>query len=67
MGWETCSTVERKPDKASGAWVFRGTRVPVYALFDNLSDGATIDEFVEWFRGVDTQQASPWWNMKQRY
>ena len=56
MGWETCSAMERKPGKISGAWAFKGTRVPVYALFENLADGATIDEFVEWFPGVDRRQ-----------
>ena len=56
MSWETCSAVERRPGKVSGAWVFSGTRIPVYALFDNLASGATIDEFVEWFPGVDRQQ-----------
>ena len=37
--------------KVSGAWLFCGTRVPVTALFENLEDGATIDDFVEWFPG----------------
>jgi uncharacterized protein (DUF433 family) len=41
----------------SGAWVFRGTRIPVSALFENLEDGARIDEFIEWFPGVTKQQA----------
>ena len=49
----------RNPGKVGGAWAFTGTRVPVYALFDNLANGATIDEFVEWFPGVDKQQARP--------
>ena len=56
MHWESCSAVERDPRKISGAWAFTGTRVPVYALFENLASGATIDEFVEWFPGVDKQQ-----------
>ena len=56
MHWESCSAVERNPRKISGAWVFTGTRVPVYALFENLASGATIDEFVEWFPGVDKRQ-----------
>ena len=56
MDWETCSAVEREPGKISGAWAFSGTRVPVYALFENLASGATIDEFIEWFPGVDRQQ-----------
>lgn len=56
MDWETCPAVEREPGKISGAWAFSGTRIPVYALFENLASGATIDEFVEWFPGVDKQQ-----------
>ena len=56
MDWEPCPAVERKPGKISGAWAFTGTRVPLYALFENLAEGATIDEFVEWFPGVDKQQ-----------
>ena len=56
MDWETCGAVERHPDKISGAWAFSGTRVPLYALFENLASGATVDEFVEWFPGVDKGQ-----------
>ena len=41
----------------SGAWVFRGTRVPIAALFENLEDDATLHEFVEWFPGVLPDQA----------
>jgi len=40
----------------SGAWLFRGTRVPIKALFDNLEDGARVDEFLEWFPGVSRHQ-----------
>jgi len=54
--WENCDVVERQPDKLSGAWVFCGTRVPVAALFENLRDGATIDQFLEWFPGVVRSQ-----------
>lgn len=54
--WKTCKAIESIPGKVSGAWVFRGTRVPVTALFNNLKDGATIDEFMEWFPGVTRQQ-----------
>jgi len=50
--WSGLDAVECQPDKVSGAWVFRGTRVPVSALFENLRDGATVDEFLEWFPGV---------------
>ena len=55
VDWGTCAAVERNPGKISGAWAFKGTRVPLYALFENLAGGATIDEFVEWFPGVDEQ------------
>ena len=54
--WETCEAVERHPEKLGGAWVFCGTRVPVSALFENLRDGATVDEFLEWYPGVDRDQ-----------
>jgi uncharacterized protein (DUF433 family) len=48
--------LERNPDRVSGAWVFRGTRIPVSALFENLKDGASIDQFLEWFPGVTRAQ-----------
>lgn len=54
--WETLEAIERDPDKVGGAWVFRGTRVPVAALFENLRDGATVEEFLEWFTGVERAQ-----------
>ena len=43
-------------DSNPDAWVFKGTRVPVRALFENLEDGATINEFLEWFPGVTLRQ-----------
>ena len=54
--WENCPAVERHPLKVSGAWVFKGTRVPVAALFENLKAGASINQFLEWFQGVDQSQ-----------
>lgn len=54
--WSTCHAVERNADLVSGAWVFRGTRVPVAALFENLEDGASVEQFVEWFPGVSLDQ-----------
>ncbi|HEX8011998.1 MAG TPA: DUF433 domain-containing protein [Casimicrobiaceae bacterium] len=56
INWSTCSAVERDPDRLSGAWVFRGTRVSVSALFENLEDGAVASKFVEWFPGVTLEQ-----------
>ena len=48
--WSKCPVVESVPGKVSGAWVFKGTRLPVYALFENLEAGATVKEFMEWFQ-----------------
>ena len=56
LDWTQCSAVERVPGKVSGAWVFKDTRVPVRALFENLEGGATVNEFLEWFPGVSRQQ-----------
>ncbi len=57
LDWIDCPQVERSESKLSGAWVFRGTRVPVRALFENLETGATVDQFLEWFPGVTHEQA----------
>jgi uncharacterized protein (DUF433 family) len=54
--WRTCRAVEQIPGKVSGTWVFRGTRVPVRALFENLRDGASIEDFLSWFAGVQREQ-----------
>ena len=56
LDWSSCSAVERDPERVSGGWVFRGTRVPVSALFENLEDGVQIAQFVEWFPGVAIEQ-----------
>ena len=57
IDWSDCPSVERIEGKVSGAWLFKGTRVPVKALFENLEGGATVDEFLEWFPGVARAQA----------
>jgi len=54
--WETLVEVEREAGKVSEAWVFRNTRVLVSALFENLSDGATVEEFLNWFPPVQSSQ-----------
>ncbi len=58
LDWTTCGAVERQPGRVSGAWVFRGTRVPVSALFADLEGGATVGEFLEWFPGVSREQVN---------
>jgi uncharacterized protein (DUF433 family) len=52
LDWSTCRAVESIPGKLGGAWVFRGTRVPVSAVFENLEDGLTINEIVQMFDGL---------------
>jgi uncharacterized protein (DUF433 family) len=56
LDWSTCPAVERDPQRVSGSWVFRGTRVPVSALFENLEDGVQISQFVDMFPGVTIDQ-----------
>ena len=56
LDWADCAGVERHEDKVGGAWVFKGTRVPVRALFENLEAGATVDQFLEWFPGITRDQ-----------
>ena len=56
LDWNQCPTVERVPGKVSGVWLFKGTRVPVKALFENLEDGAGVDDFLRWFPGVKREQ-----------
>ena len=55
--WHLCTSVESRPEVLGGAWVFLGTRVPVFALFENLKNGVTVNEFVELFPGVDLLHA----------
>ncbi len=49
IDWSKCEAVESVPGRVSGAWVFRGTRMPVATVFENLEDGMTIDEIVAEF------------------
>jgi uncharacterized protein (DUF433 family) len=56
LDWSQCSAVERNSDKVSGVWVFKGTRVPVKALFENLEANARVEDFLEWFPGVTAEQ-----------
>ena len=56
LDWSLCPAVESVPGKVSGAWVLRGTRMPVSAIFENLEAGASIDDILEWFDGLDREQ-----------
>jgi len=56
LDWNECAAVERIAGKVGGEWLFKGTRVPVKALFENLESGAGIDDFLTWFQGVTRDQ-----------
>jgi uncharacterized protein (DUF433 family) len=56
LNWSQCSAVESIPGKMSGAWVLKGTRMPVSAIFENIEAGASIDDIMEWFDGLDREQ-----------
>ena len=49
LEWSQCPAVESVPGRLNGAWVFRDTRMPVSAVFENLEAGATVAEIAEWF------------------
>ena len=48
LDWSQCAAVESIPGKVSGAWVFKGTRLPVATVIENLED-LSIDEVIEQF------------------
>src|SRR5213595_1093963 len=56
LDWSQCPAVESIPGKVSGAWVLRGTRMPVSIIFENLEAGANIDNMMDWFEGLDRDQ-----------
>ena len=56
LDWSQCPAVESVPGKVSGAWVFRGTRMPVSVVFENLEDGITVDELIDLYDGLTCDQ-----------
>jgi uncharacterized protein (DUF433 family) len=58
LDWSKCPAVESVPGRLNGAWVFKDTRMPVSAVFENLEAGANIEEIAEWFRLTPEQIAS---------
>ena len=56
LDWSQCAAVERVPGKVSGAWVLRGTRMPVATIFENLEAGASVDDVLNWYEGLDRKQ-----------
>ncbi len=56
LDWSQCPPVGSVPGKLSGAWVLKGTRMPVSAIFQNLEAGANIDDLMERFDGLNREQ-----------
>lgn len=56
LDWSECSAIEQTPGKLSGAWVFRGTRMPVSIVFENLEDGLRVEEIIHLYDGVSAEQ-----------
>ncbi len=56
LDWSECPAVESVPGKLSGAWVLKGTRMPVSAIFENLEAGANIEDIMQWYEGLDREQ-----------
>ena len=56
LDWSQCPAVESVPGKVSGAWVLKGTRMPVSAIFENLEAGANIEDIMQWYEGLDRVQ-----------
>ena len=55
LDWSRCPFLESKPDTQGGAWVFRGTRVPVTAILNNLGE-LSVGELAEEFPTVNPEQ-----------
>jgi uncharacterized protein (DUF433 family) len=55
LDWSNCPVLESVPGKVSGAWVFRGTRVPVSAILRNLKH-LNLDQVVEEYPSVHREQ-----------
>lgn len=49
--------ITKNPEFLGGTPVFRGTRVPIQALFDYLEGGETLEDFLEGFPTVSREAA----------
>jgi uncharacterized protein (DUF433 family) len=58
IDWSQCQDAERIPGKVSGAWLVKGTRIPVQAVLDNAGDGYTAEEIAsEIYEGLPVDRA----------
>jgi uncharacterized protein (DUF433 family) len=56
LDWSQCPAVESVPGKVSGAWFFKGTRMPVQTVFANLEAGMSVKEITEIFDGLQAEE-----------
>ena len=54
--WDICPEVETNPMKVGGARVFTNTRLPLSTMYEHLAGGASIEDIVDWFPGVEEDQ-----------
>jgi hypothetical protein len=59
LDWSECPAVESIPGKVSGAWVLRGTRMPVSAIFENIEARHPVERPVSIPRTVDKLRGTP--------
>jgi uncharacterized protein (DUF433 family) len=57
MDWSECAEVERIPGKVSGAWLVKGTRIPVQAVVDNADDFTPEQIAAEIYDGLPVDRA----------
>jgi len=57
MDWTQCPDAERIPGKVSGAWLAKGTRIPVQAILDNAEDFTPEQIATEIYEGLSPDQA----------
>jgi uncharacterized protein (DUF433 family) len=57
LDWSQCPAVESIPGKVSDAWVFKGARLPVATVIENLED-LSIDEVIEQYDVTREQVAA---------
>ncbi len=53
---ELSDVLSSDPEIVSGAVVFKGTRVPVRAVFENLAAGMSMDDILRNFPSIEREQ-----------
>ncbi len=54
--WSECPAVWRDPERMGGQWCFNQTRLPISYLFNNLAEGASLEDFVNWYEPLSIEQ-----------